>query len=70
VDQRQDGLFANYVRDAERYCALVFDGQGIGAAIVDKPFCPVSLYVMAGIYFYDGLARRWQLRGPSWTMCH
>jgi len=52
-------LFTDYVQGPERHGTLGFDEESKARTIVEKPSSPVSQYVMANIYFYDGLARHW-----------
>jgi glucose-1-phosphate thymidylyltransferase len=46
-------VFANYVRDPERYGVVEFDGDGRAVSLEEKPKAPRSHYAVTGLYFYD-----------------
>jgi len=46
-------VFAQYVRDPQRYGVVEFDGSGRAVSLVEKPKEPKSNYAVTGLYFYD-----------------
>jgi glucose-1-phosphate thymidylyltransferase len=46
-------VFAQYVRDPERYGVVEFDKEGNVLSLVEKPRQPRSNYAVTGLYFYD-----------------
>ena len=46
-------IFANYVKDPERYGVVEFDAEGRPASIEEKPAHPRSRFAVVGLYFYD-----------------
>jgi glucose-1-phosphate thymidylyltransferase len=46
-------VFAQYVRDPQRYGVVEFDENGRPLELVEKPKAPKSNYAVTGIYFYD-----------------
>jgi glucose-1-phosphate thymidylyltransferase len=51
-------VFANYVRDPERYGVVEFDADGRPVDIEEKPARPKSRHAVTGLYFYDNDAVR------------
>jgi glucose-1-phosphate thymidylyltransferase len=52
---RPDGatIFAQQVKEPERYGTVAFDRHGNVVAIVEKPTSPPSNHAVVGLYFYD-----------------
>ena len=46
-------VFAQYVRDPQRYGVVEFSAQGEAISLVEKPEHPKSNYAVTGLYFYD-----------------
>jgi glucose-1-phosphate thymidylyltransferase len=46
-------VFAQYVRDPQRYGVVEFDASGKAVSLVEKPKEPKSNYAVTGLYFYD-----------------
>jgi len=46
-------VFAQQVRDPERYGVVCFDGDGRATSIEEKPRAPQSNWAVTGLYFYD-----------------
>jgi glucose-1-phosphate thymidylyltransferase len=46
-------VFAQEVRDPERYGVVCFDAQGYATSIEEKPQAPRSNWAVTGLYFYD-----------------
>ena len=46
-------IFGYYVKDAQRYGVVGFDGRGSITSIEEKPQIPKSNYAVTGLYFYD-----------------
>jgi len=46
-------VFAQYVRDPERFGVVEFDMDGIPIGLVEKPKVPKSNFAVTGLYFYD-----------------
>ena len=46
-------VFAQYVRDPQRYGVVEFDEQARPVCLVEKPKSPKSNYAVTGLYFYD-----------------
>lgn len=46
-------VFAQYVRDPERFGVVSFDADGRPVDIVEKPANPKSNFAVTGLYFYD-----------------
>ncbi len=46
-------VFAQQVRDPERYGVVDFDSSGTAIAIEEKPTKPVSNWAVTGLYMYD-----------------
>lgn len=46
-------VFAQYVRDPERFGVVEFDRHGLPVDIVEKPANPRSNFAVTGLYFYD-----------------
>lgn len=46
-------IFAQHVRDPERYGVVEFDPLGRPLSLVEKPARPKSSYAVTGLYFYD-----------------
>ena len=55
ASQRKEGatVFANQVRDPERYGVVEFDGEGAAISLEEKPKQPRSHWAVTGLYFYD-----------------
>ena len=49
---KKANIFGYYVNDPERYGVLDFDENKNVKSIEEKPLCPKSNYVVAGLYFY------------------
>ncbi len=47
-------VFAQFVKDPERYGVAEFDRKGRVISIEEKPAHPRSHYAVTGLYFYDG----------------
>ncbi len=47
-------IFAQFVKDPERYGVAEFDTKGRVISIEEKPSHPRSHYAVTGLYFYDG----------------
>jgi glucose-1-phosphate thymidylyltransferase len=54
ASERGATIFANHVRDPERYGVVELDGAGRPVSIEEKPSRPRSSYAVTGLYFYDG----------------
>jgi glucose-1-phosphate thymidylyltransferase len=52
--ERGATIFANQVRDPERYGVVELDASGRPLSIEEKPSRPRSSYAVTGLYFYDG----------------
>ncbi|MBI5386364.1 MAG: glucose-1-phosphate thymidylyltransferase RfbA [Verrucomicrobia bacterium] len=52
---RQTGatVFAQYVRDPQRYGVVEFDASGQAVSLEEKPKHPKSHYAVTGLYFFD-----------------
>jgi glucose-1-phosphate thymidylyltransferase len=46
-------IFANQVRDPERYGVVELDAAGRAVSIQEKPAAPRSSHAVTGLYFYD-----------------
>ena len=46
-------VFAQQVRDPERYGVVCFDAEGRATSIEEKPRAPQSNWAVTGLYFYD-----------------
>ena len=46
-------VFAQHVRDPQRYGVVEFNDQGQPVSLVEKPQKPKSNYAVTGLYFYD-----------------
>jgi len=46
-------VFAQYVRDPQRYGVVELDQKGKAISLVEKPIEPKSNYAVTGLYFYD-----------------
>lgn len=46
-------VFAQYVRDPQRYGVVEFNKKGMVKSLVEKPQKPRSNYAVTGLYFYD-----------------
>jgi len=46
-------VFANPVRDPQRYGVVEFNAQGNAISLEEKPLRPRSNYAVPGLYFYD-----------------
>ena len=46
-------VFAQQVRDPERYGVVAFDDEGIATSIEEKPTAPKSNWAVTGLYFFD-----------------
>lgn len=46
-------VFAQYVRDPQRYGVVEFNAKGEAISLVEKPAQPKSNYAVTGLYFYD-----------------
>lgn len=55
ASKRTEGatVFAQYVRDPQRYGVVEFDESGQAISLVEKPKEPRSNYAVTGLYFYD-----------------
>ncbi|MCX6966277.1 MAG: glucose-1-phosphate thymidylyltransferase RfbA [Verrucomicrobia bacterium] len=53
--QRTEGatVFAQHVRDPQRYGVVEFNAQGEAISLVEKPEQPKSHFAVTGLYFYD-----------------
>ncbi len=51
--QRGSSVFAQQVRDPERYGVVCFDSTGRATSIEEKPQAPKSNWAVTGLYFYD-----------------
>jgi glucose-1-phosphate thymidylyltransferase len=56
--QRQNGVtvFANRVREPERFGIVEFDESGKAVSVEEKPSKPRSDWALTGLYFFDGRA--------------
>lgn len=45
-------IFAQYVRDPERFGVVAFDANGQAISLEEKPQAPQSNYAVTGLYFY------------------
>jgi len=52
--ERGATIFANQVRDPERYGVVELDAAGRALGIEEKPRQPRSSFAVTGLYFYDG----------------
>jgi glucose-1-phosphate thymidylyltransferase len=46
-------VFAQYVRDPERFGVVEFDETGAPVDLIEKPKSPISNFAVSGLYFYD-----------------
>ena len=53
--ERRSGctVFANLVKDPERYGIIEFNKNGVPVGIEEKPSKPKSHWAVTGLYFYD-----------------
>ncbi len=51
--QRGANVFAQQVRDPERYGVVAFNRAGLATSIEEKPIEPKSHWAVTGLYFYD-----------------